>query len=130
MASRPGRRERAEEQALLWALVAVVAVLALLPLVRLAVEALMPGGAWSPAAAVRVLSASATWTATGHSLVTALSGTLLATLIGTVVALVVGLTDVRARNAYVFCFVMPLLLAPQVVALAWLSMAGPSSTLL
>lgn len=130
MASPPGRRERAEEQALLWALVAVVAVLALLPLVRLAVEAVMPGGAWSSAAAARVLSAPATWTATGHSLVTALAGTLLATLIGTVVALVVGLTDVRARNAYVFCFVMPLLLAPQVVALAWLSMAGPSSTLL
>ena len=53
MASPPGRRERAEEQALLWTLVGVVAVLSLLPLVRLVVEALMPGGAWSTAAATR-----------------------------------------------------------------------------
>ena len=29
-----------------------------------------------------------------------------------------------------FCFVLPLMLAPQVVALAWLQMFGPSSTLL
>ena len=31
-----------------------------------------------------------------------------------VVALVVSLTDIRARNAFVFCFVLPLMLAPQV----------------
>ena len=40
------------------------------------------------------------------------------------------LTDIRARNAFVFCFVLPLMLAPQVVALAWLQMFGPSSPLL
>jgi len=62
--------------------------------------------------------------------VTSLAGTALATIIGTAVGLVVGLTDVRARNAYVFCFVVPLLIAPQVVALAWLQLVGPSSTLL
>ena len=47
---------------------------------------------------------------------TALGGTLLAVLIGGTVALVVTLTDIRHRNVYVFCFVMPLLLAAQVVA--------------
>ena len=51
-------------------------------------------------------------------------------LIGGVVALVVSLTDIRGRNAFVFCYVMPLMLAPQVVALAWLQMFGPSSPLL
>ena len=45
-------------------------------------------------------------------------------------AIVVALTDVRGRNAFVFCFVMPLLIAPQVVALAWLQSFGPSSPLL
>src|SRR5919198_790527 len=59
-----------------------------------------------------------------------LAATVLATVIGTAVGLAVSLTDIRARNAYVFCFVMPLLIAPQVVALAWLQMFGPSSTLL
>jgi iron(III) transport system permease protein len=125
-----GARERREERTLLWALVAAVAVLSVFPLLRLLVEAIAPGGTWSVAPLMRVLSSSATWTATGHSLVTSLAGTALATLIGATVGLVVGLTDVRARNAYVFCFVVPLLIAPQVVALAWLQLVGPSSTLL
>ncbi|HSV20739.1 MAG TPA: iron ABC transporter permease [Casimicrobiaceae bacterium] len=122
--------ERVEERALYAALIVVVAVLAALPLVRLVAEAVAPGGQWSTAALARVLASPVTWTATLHSLVTALGGTLLATLVGGTVALVVSLTDVRARNAYVFCFVMPLLIAPQVIALAWLQVFGPSSTLL
>ena len=121
---------RVEERALYAALVVVVAVLAALPLVRLVMEAVAPGGQWSGAALARVLASPVTWTATAHSLVTALGGTLLATIVGGAVALVVSLTDVRARNAYVFCFVMPLLIAPQVIALAWLQVFGPSSTLL
>ena len=51
-------------------------------------------------------------------------------VIGGTVGLVVALTDIRGRNAFVFCFVMPLLLAAQVVALAWLQLFGPSSPLL
>ena len=61
---------------------------------------------------------------------TALGGTLVAVVIGSVVALIVALTDIRARNAFVFCFVLPLMIAPQVVALAWLQLFGPSSTVL
>lgn len=122
--------EHIEERALLFALVLVAVVLSVLPLLRLVVEALAPGGVWSTAPLARVLRSEATWTATGHSLVTALGGTALAMLLGVTVGIVVSLTDVRARNAYVFLFVMPLLLAPQVVALAWLQLFGPSSTLL
>ena len=123
-------RERAESLALLAVLVAVVAALSLLPLARLAWEAIAPGGNVSLDALSRVLSSATTWTAAWHSLVTAVGGTALALLLGTVVALVVSLTDMRARNLYVFCFVLPLMLAPQVVALAWLQAFGPSSALL
>ncbi|HEY6895008.1 MAG TPA: iron ABC transporter permease, partial [Rhodanobacteraceae bacterium] len=119
-----------DDYALLWALVAIVALLSLAPMLRLVAEGIAPGGTLSTAALERVLSSSTTWIATGHSIVTALGGTLLAVAIGSTVALVVGLTDIRARNAFVFCFVMPLLIAPQVVALAWLSVFGPSSPLL
>ena len=115
---------------LLWWLVLVVALLSVLPLMRLLLEGIAPGGTRSTQALTRVLSSPTTWTATGHSLVTALGGTLLAVTIGGAVALVVSLTDIRGRNAFVFCFVMPLLLAPQVVALAWLQLFGPSSPLL
>ena len=77
-----------------------------------------------------MLSSPTTWTATRHSLVTALGGTVLAVVIGGTVAMLVSLTDIRGRNAFVFCFVLPLMIAPQVVALAWLQLFGPSSTLL
>jgi iron(III) transport system permease protein len=130
MADATGVREHAEDYALLWGLVLVVAVLTVLPLARLVVEGIAPGGALSTQALARVLSSPTTWTATGHSLVTALGGTLPAVAIGGVVALIVSLTDIRGRSAFVFCFVMPLLLAPQVVALAWLQSLGPSSPLL
>jgi iron(III) transport system permease protein len=105
-------------------------VLSVLPLARLVLEGVAPGGSFSTEPLQRVLSSTTTWTATLHSLVTALGGTALAVLIGTIVALTVALTDIRHRNAFVFCFVLPLLIAPQVVALAWLQMFGPSSPLL
>lgn len=130
MSAQASARDSIEPLALLWALVAVVLVLSALPLARLVLEAVAPGGAWSMQALRSVLANPTTWTATQHSLVTALGGTALATVIGVVVAVAVSLTDIRARNAFVFCFVAPLLLAPQVVALAWLSLFGPSSTLL
>jgi iron(III) transport system permease protein len=130
MAEVTGMRERAESMALAWALVAIVAVLSILPLARLAFEAIAPGGSVSSDALRQVVSSPATWTAAWHSLVTTLGGTALALVVGGGVGLVVSLTDMRARNAYVFCFVLPLMLAPQVVALAWLQAFGPSSTLL
>ena len=126
----PGAQKPVEDVALLWGLVAVIAVLSVLPLARLVIEGIAPGGTVSTEPLRRVLSSPTTWTATGHSLVTAFGGTLLAVAVGGVVALVVSLTDIRGRNAFVFCFVMPLLLAPQVVALAWLQLFGPSSPLL
>ncbi|HZP88761.1 MAG TPA: iron ABC transporter permease [Burkholderiales bacterium] len=128
--SHAGVSERAQDYTLLWLLVLVVGVLSVLPLARLLLEGIAPAGRWSMSAIERVLNAPATWTATQHSLLTAIGGTLLAAAIGTTVALVVSLTDIRARNAFVFFFVMPLLLAPQVVALAWLQLFGPSSALL
>ncbi|HEV8259068.1 MAG TPA: iron ABC transporter permease [Casimicrobiaceae bacterium] len=130
MAEAAGVRGRPEDYALLWSLVLVVAVLSVLPLAHLLLEGIAPGGTLSTQALTRVLSSPATWIATRHSLVTALGGTLLAVVIGGTVGLVVALTDIRGRNAYVFCFVMPLLLAAQVVALAWLQLFGPSSPLL
>lgn len=123
-------RGRFADWALLWGLVGVVALLSLVPAARLVQEGVMPGGVLSGDAVRRVLSSGATWTATAHSLVTALGGTALAAALGGIVALTVSLTDIRARNAFVFCYVIPLMLAPQVVALAWLQMFGPSSPLL
>lgn len=125
-----GLKERIEESALLVVLLVVVAVLSVVPLARLVVEAFAPGGQVSLEAFRSVLGNATTWTATRNSLLVALGGTALAALLGSAVALIVALTDIRARNAFVFLFVMPLMIAPQVVALAWLTMFGPASALL
>src|SRR6476469_10056936 len=40
------------------------------------------------------------------------------------------IADVLAKKPFVFCFMMPLMIAPQVTALAWINLLGPNSTLL
>ncbi|MGQ0663226.1 MAG: ABC transporter permease [Pseudomonadota bacterium] len=111
-------------------ILAIVAVLSLLPITRLVVEALAPAGTPSLAAFARVFADASTWTATRHTIEIALGGTVLALLLGGAMALVVALTDVRYKGALVFCFVLPLMIPPQVTAIAWLQVFGPSSPML
>jgi iron(III) transport system permease protein len=101
-----------------------------MPLVRLVIEAVAPNGHWSLDPLRRVVGSRSTWTALEHSLVVAVGGTVVATVIGGCVAIAVAMTNIRGRNAFVFFFVLPLMIAPQVVALAWLQLFGPSSVLL
>jgi iron(III) transport system permease protein len=121
---------QAEERALLVGLCVIVAVLSLLPLGRLLWEGIAPGGTLSTSAIAEVWASPGTWTALRHSLETSIGATVLAVLFGGTVALLLTLTDLRARNAFTFIFVLPLIIAPQVVALAWLQVTGPSSPLL
>jgi iron(III) transport system permease protein len=127
-APRPGTLT--QDRVALTLLVILVLALSVAPLVRLAWEAAMPGGTLSGAALERVWNSPAAWRALRHSLETSVAATALALVSGTLVALVVGLTDIRHRHAFVFVFVMPLIIAPQVMALAWLQVSGPSSALL
>ena len=119
---------RGREDWLLAALVAVTAVLAVAPVLRLLLESAFPSAGGGPA--VAVLSQAATWNAARRTLETTLGGTLLAAVIGCVMALLAALTDVRARPLLVFGFVLPLMIPPQVTAIAWLQVFGPASPLL
>ncbi|KZE33744.1 iron ABC transporter permease [Chelatococcus daeguensis] len=130
MSGSAAKAMRGGDLTLLWGLVVLVAILSILPLARLVIEGIAPGGALSSGVVGSVLSDPTTWAAVRNSLVTTLGGTLLAVVIGSIVACFVALTDMRARNAFVFCFVLPLMIAPQVTALAWLQVTGPSSALL
>ncbi|TYR34841.1 iron ABC transporter permease [Mesorhizobium microcysteis] len=121
---------RGQEMALAVAVAAIIAVLSLLPMVRLVWEIVAPGGTFSLSAINAGLANPATLTATINTLVVGIGGTVVAVVAGTVVALVVALTDMRGRNAFVLCFVMPLMIAPQVTALAWLQLFGPASPFL
>jgi iron(III) transport system permease protein len=61
---------------------------------------------------------------------TAFFSSLLAVAIGGAMALVLGVTDLHARRPASFLFVLSTMISPQVVALAFLSLAGPASPLL
>ncbi|VAW17517.1 Ferric iron ABC transporter, permease protein [hydrothermal vent metagenome] len=121
---------RRTEVRLFAVLCGVVGILSLLPLARLMWEAILPQGRFSTLAAREIFNSSSTWVALGHSLEVAVGGTLLASVLGIVVALAVSMTDLRARSLFVLCFVLPVMIAPQVMALSWLQIVGPASPLL
>lgn len=119
------------QQAVLAAgVVVAIVVLSVLPMLRLVKEVALPGGAFSTAAVDAALASPSTWMAAWHTLVVGLGGTLLAVVLGTAVALAVTLTDMRGRGPFVFLYVMPLMIAPQVTALSWLQLVGPASPVL
>ena len=118
------------ERALLATLVAVVGLLSVVPMARLLLEAIAPGGSFGLLVANEILASRTTWLATWHSIEVAVGGTVVATLLGGMTALLVAFTDLRAKAALVFCFVLPMMIAPQVMALAWIQVFGPSSALL
>jgi len=127
---RLGRFHWGGEHLLLAALVLFVAALSVLPMGRLLLEGLAPGGTLDLAILEDVLGTRSTWRATGRTLYTAGVGTVVALVLGSAFAVVVALTDVRAKGALVFCFLLPLMIPPQITALSWIQLFGPSSPLL
>lgn len=113
-----------------YALVVGVALLGLLPTVRLAWEALAGLLAGSDGALARVLSETSTWRALFNSLYTGVLGTVVAVMLGAGFAWMVVLTDIQRKPLWVFLFMLPMMIPPQVTALAWLQLFGPSSALL
>ncbi len=118
------------EQATTLALALFVAIVAVLPMGRLLAEAVIPGGDFSLARVIAVWGRPATLHALGNTLIVAGLGTVLSLVLGLGFALLVALTDIRGRAAIVFCFMAPMMVSPQVAALAWIQALGPGSALL
>ncbi|MDR7124340.1 iron(III) transport system permease protein [Pseudorhodobacter sp. 4114] len=112
-----------------WLLLPVV-LIALGPVLRLLAEAFGFGSGLTLDHAAAVLTRPSTLTALQHSLITAGAGTLISIVIGASFAFVVALTDIRAKSALVFCLMIPMMIPPQITALAWMQVTGPSSVLL
>ena len=121
---------RAQLGGTFWALVFAIAIISILPIVRLVIEAVAPAGVLSVKPTIDVFSNPQTSIATANSLIVSIGGTALAVMIGSTVAFLVSLTNMRARSGFVFCFMLPFMIAPQVTALAWLQLFGPSSAIL
>src|SRR5579862_9177849 len=126
----PWMSARRGERLTFLALLGIVFLLAVVPMGRLAQEALAPRGALDLRALDDVLQSPAVWRAARNTLTVSIGGAALAVVLGCAFALLVSLTDVRAKKPLVFCFMTPLLIAPQVTALAWINLLGPNSTLL
>lgn len=109
---------------------AALLLLAVVPIARLVQEAIAPGGHLDLGVIGSVLQSPAVWRAGRNTLVVSLGGTALALALGGAFALVVSLTDLRAKKPLTFCFMLPLMIAPQVTALAWINLFGPNSALL
>ncbi|SCC38009.1 iron(III) transport system permease protein [Kosakonia oryzendophytica] len=115
---------------LIWLLLCLVALLSVLPSLRLLLSALLDWRQGSDSSLWRVLSNPATWAALWHSVYTSGLGTLLSLLLGGLFAFCLALTDIRIKQLWVFLFMLPMMIPPQVTALSWLQLFGPGSILL
>jgi iron(III) transport system permease protein len=107
--------------------VIVVLILSVLPLARLAMVGMT---AFADGGVMTVLSEASLWSATYYTVITAILGTVISLVLGCLFAFLLTLTDIRAKGPLGFFFVLPMMIPPQVTALAWVQMSGPSSPLL
>ena len=109
---------------------AIIALFSLLPMIRLLQEVILPGGTFSTKAIRSGLGDPVVWRATWNTIVVGIGGTVVAVAMGVVVSIIVTLTNIRMTQTLILFFVTPLMIAPQVTALAWLQLFGPSSAFL
>jgi len=120
---------RSEHRLLSFILLIAIA-LTLTPVLRLFVEGVTIDDQLNLSLFSEVLMQSQTQLALKHSLITAGFGTLVSLLIGSAFAFLVALTDLRAKTTLVFCLMIPMMIPPQITALSWTQIMGPSSVLL
>lgn len=107
-----------------------VAVFAIAPLLRLLWSALVRPTGLDIAALLDSVTSRAALSATLNTVDVGVLSAAGATLLGSAVAIGLAATDIRAKRAIALLFVGSLLVAPQVMALAFKTLAGPSSPLL
>lgn len=117
------------EQLILWFLVLVIALISIAPLLRLLWAALAPEGSLDLTRLLRLIASRRVSEAAFNTLWIALAATLIAVLLGLLAAWLVALTDMPGKQSWVFAFILPLMIPPQVTALAWIQAISPSSPL-
>lgn len=109
----------------------VVGFFCVLPVAALVATAIAPSpGGMDPARLVEVWTSRSATRALVNTLVIGVVSAGAATLVGTAVAIALAITNVRGKRAIAMLLVGALLVAPQVMALAFKTMAGPASPLL
>lgn len=114
----------------MYGLLSIIILLSVLPTMRLLSQALMDMSWTEPSSLSKVLSQSSTWRAFWHSIYTSFMAMWVSLALGAALAFFIGLTDIRAKAIWVFLFMLPMMIPPQVMALSWLQLMGPNSVLL
>jgi iron(III) transport system permease protein len=105
---------------------ALALLLCALPMLRLFAEPFRAGGEAILAELLRPAALRASF----NTLETGLASSAIAMLLGTAAALALAITDMRGKRVFAFLFAMSMLVAPQVIALAFKTLAGPASPVL
>lgn len=108
----------------------IVATIAIAPLARLSVSALFDADGLAVERLSKLFARPQTATALINTLIIASLATLASLAIGIVFAVVMVFTDLKYKSALVFAFVLPLMIPPQVTAMAWIQAFSPSSPVL
>ncbi|MEJ2763710.1 iron ABC transporter permease [Photobacterium sp. MCCC 1A19761] len=115
---------------LVFLLLMIVCVLTILPSLQLFITSLSNIKNGVDSSLWRMLSDPLTWKALWHSFYTSTLAMLLSLFIGGLLALLIALTDIRFKPLWAFLFMLPMMIPPQVTALCWIQLFGPSSTIL
>jgi iron(III) transport system permease protein len=119
------------EYVLLAALALYIVLIVVWPLARLLIEAFRPD---ANGAAFGILRETLDSRSVNRALTATLTAATLATLVsvvlGTSLGLVIKLTDLPGRGALAFLALLPMLIPPQISALAWIELTGPNSPIL
>lgn len=118
------------DRVVLWLLALMIGVLSVAPLTRLIWAAIAPEGALDFARLLHLIGTQKVLQATLNTVGIAVAATLLSMFIGTLAALLIAITNLRGKQLWVFTFILPLMIPPQVIALSWVQALSPSSPLL
>jgi iron(III) transport system permease protein len=121
---------RRESDGFVVLLLACVSLFAALPFARLVIAAFAPAGAFDPSAFFAVATSRVALIATRNTIESGVASGIGALVLGTGFAIALAVTDIRGKRILAFLYVMSLMVAPQVTALAYKTLAGPASPLL
>lgn len=111
-------------------LLTTVVVLTVFPSLQLLLTSLSDVVKGEQSSLWRVLTNQTTWQAAANSIYTSTLATLISLFIGGTFAFLLALTNIRHKHLWVFLFMLPMMIPPQVTALSWIQLFGPSSTVL
>lgn len=111
-------------------LLVTITVLSLTPSLRLLGSAVAQIDLGQQSPFWQVMNSASTWGALWNSVYTATLGAGVSLFLGAIFAYTITLTNIRCKQWMVFCFMLPMMIPPQVTALSWLQLMGPASPLL